>query len=86
MILTRVICRRLLKHAACCALRFELASAGNNIAAKMAIMAMTTSNSIKVNPFAALKFFLMRVWMIPNLSHGAGNRKCENTMNGSPVI
>jgi len=30
------------------------ARAGNNIAAKMAIMAITTSNSIKVNPLGLL--------------------------------
>jgi hypothetical protein len=30
---------------------FALASAGSNIAAKMAMMAITTNSSIKVNPF-----------------------------------
>ncbi len=33
-----------------CAFCLALAKAGSSIAAKIAIMAMTTSNSIKVNP------------------------------------
>jgi hypothetical protein len=33
-----------------CALDFALDKAGNSMAAKIAIMAMTTSNSINVNP------------------------------------
>ena len=33
-----------------CALSFALPSAGNNMAARMAMMAMTTRSSIKVNP------------------------------------
>jgi hypothetical protein len=33
----------------CCAFAFALASAGSSIAARMAMMAMTTSNSINVN-------------------------------------
>ncbi len=42
-------CRRLLAQAVCCALGFALLNAGNNIPAKIAMIAMTTSNSIKVN-------------------------------------
>src|SRR5437899_10659722 len=38
---------------------FALASAGNSIAARIAIMAITTSNSIKVNAF------LGRDWILP---------------------
>ena len=34
-----------------CAFSFAFANAGNNIAARMAMMAITTSNSIKVNAF-----------------------------------
>jgi hypothetical protein len=34
----------------CLALVFARANAGNNSAAKMAMMAMTTSNSIRVKP------------------------------------
>ena len=37
-------------HIALCAFAFDWLNAGNNIAAKIAMMAMTTSNSIKVNP------------------------------------
>ena len=42
-------CLQLLRQEICCALALALASAGNSMAAKMAMMAMTTSNSIKVN-------------------------------------
>lgn len=41
-------CLRLLMHLALWALNFALDSAGNNMAARMAIIAITTSNSIKV--------------------------------------
>src|ERR1017187_2226356 len=43
-------CLRPLTHAICCARALADASAGNNIAARMAIIAMTTSSSIRVNP------------------------------------
>jgi len=39
------------------AFSLAFASAGNNIAASMAMIAMTTSNSIRVNPFLFLIFF-----------------------------
>src|SRR5258707_8647668 len=42
----------LFKQAICCAFCLALARAGNNIAAKMAMMAITTSSSIKVKPLA----------------------------------
>jgi hypothetical protein len=40
------------------AFSLALASAGNNIAARMAMIAMTTSNSIKVNPVEHVLAFL----------------------------
>jgi hypothetical protein len=40
----------LLTQAICCPFRFAPAYAGNNKAARMAMIAMTTSNSINVNP------------------------------------
>jgi hypothetical protein len=40
----------LLKQEIPCARFFAFDNAGNSIAAKMAMMAMTTSSSIKVNP------------------------------------
>src|SRR6185369_11064174 len=43
-----IICRSLLKQEMRCAFSLALARAGNNIAARMAMMAMTTSNSINV--------------------------------------
>src|SRR5579862_4772574 len=42
-------CRKLLKQEICCAFLLAADSAGNNIAARIAMMAMTTSNSISVN-------------------------------------
>src|ERR1700743_1421021 len=45
-----VSCLRLLTQRICCALRLAEESAGNNIAAKIAMMAITTNNSIRVNP------------------------------------
>src|ERR1035437_7950165 len=53
-------CRRLLTHRICCALVLVEASAGNRRAARMAMMAMTTSNSINVNaPAAFLRVFII---------------------------
>src|SRR5664279_3771686 len=45
-----VICLRLLMQLISCAFRFADASAGSSSAARMAMMAMTTSSSIRVNP------------------------------------
>src|SRR5215469_13171359 len=55
MTLAMPICLRLLRQAVCCALRLARLRAGRSIAAKMAMMAMTTNNSIRVKalPFAA---------------------------------
>src|SRR5882724_12944813 len=44
------ICFVLLRQLAARALSLALLNAGNNIAARMAMMAMTTSSSINVNP------------------------------------
>src|SRR4051812_25323022 len=43
-------CLSLLQRVARCAAAFDRASAGSSIAAKSAMMAITTSNSINVNP------------------------------------
>src|ERR1035438_3864274 len=48
------ICRRLLIQEILLDLIFADESAGNSIAAKMAMMALTTSNSISVNPSLSL--------------------------------
>src|SRR5512139_1410141 len=45
-----VICFRLLVQLISCAFRFADDSAGSSSAARTAMMAMTTSNSIRVNP------------------------------------
>ena len=42
----------LLMQLVCLAFCFALLKAGNSMAAKMAIMAITTKSSIKVNPLA----------------------------------
>src|ERR1043165_1245677 len=46
----RLICLLLLRQVTALALALALASAGSNNAARMAIIAITTSNSIKVKP------------------------------------
>src|SRR5881394_483259 len=46
MISPRPICRLLFRHAVVCARIFARLNAGNNIAARIAMMAMTTSSSI----------------------------------------
>ena len=43
-------CFRLFMQEVRCAFCFALAKAGNNMAAKIAMMAMTTNSSINVNP------------------------------------
>src|ERR1019366_7924859 len=50
MKLARVNCLALPMHFVLCEFNLAEASAGNNIAARMAMMAMTTSNSINVKP------------------------------------
>src|SRR5258706_15473426 len=50
MITARPICFVLLRQPAPNARSFALLNAGSSIAARMAMMAMTTSNSIRVNP------------------------------------
>ena len=49
MKLASVICLRLLAQLICCALNFARDNAGKSIAARIAIMAMTTNSSINVN-------------------------------------
>src|ERR1041385_6124436 len=49
MLIAMPHCLRLLAHCALTAADFALLNAGNNIAARMAIMAITTRSSINVN-------------------------------------
>ena len=49
MVIASVSCFRLLVQPIMRAFSFALESAGNNIPARIAMMAMTTSNSINVN-------------------------------------
>ena len=52
MFIPTPIWRRLLAQLARIAFSFELLSDGNNKAARMAIIAITTNNSMSVNPLA----------------------------------
>ena len=56
MIQPVVNCFSLLMHWMPCACALALARAGSSIAARMAMMAMTTSNSMSVNPKGAIPF------------------------------
>src|SRR5947209_19733737 len=47
-------CRKLFKQAACLALALAFASAGRSIAARMAMIAITTNSSIKVKALLGL--------------------------------
>src|SRR6266404_3051659 len=91
-----VSCFWLLKHVAACALSFALLKAGSNIAARMAIIAITTSNSIRVNaqapgasqqPFGRVERFdsetlgTDRDWV--NIRKGS-NRGCFDLNLGGP--
>src|SRR5690242_14662751 len=49
-------CFMLLVHLICCALLFARERAGSSIAAKMAMMAMTTRSSMRVKPVMRLEF------------------------------
>src|SRR5881394_1985163 len=56
MMIVVVICFTLLRHRACWALALADASAGRSIAARIAMMAITTKSSINVNPWAGVGF------------------------------
>src|SRR5579872_5351183 len=51
------ISRELFKHDVACALSLALLNAGRSMAARMAMIAITTSSSMSVNPTAELAFF-----------------------------
>src|SRR5580698_922449 len=83
-----VNCFKLLRHFtpwACC---LDLASAGSNIAAKIAIIAMTTSNSIRVNALALAALWLRQCGSLaqaqPTIS-GAALPSAPNNQNGFDV-
>src|SRR5258706_1599408 len=75
-ILANCSCFILLRQEMPCALILALAKAGNNMAASIAIMAMTTSSSMRVKPRSGrdwLDFFLLVVFMFHfNSSCGGG--------------
>src|SRR5947208_1231437 len=56
-------CLVLLRHLIWFALDLALASAGSSMAARMAMMAMTTSNSIRVKPCALVVFGTGRIFI-----------------------
>src|SRR5258707_13199148 len=54
----------LLRQEMPCALVLALDKAGNNNPARMAMMAMTTSNSIRVNPRSALNVLIVSLRLV----------------------
>ena len=66
MIQATVICFVLFMQDIACALYFALDNAGNSIAAKIAMIAMTTRSSIKVNPRSRTLFcsFVLFIWFL----------------------
>ena len=64
--LARQNCRMLFKQAAPCALFLALARAGSSSAARIAMIAMTTSNSISVNAFFRQSF----IFFDDTIQHG----------------
>ena len=82
MVEARPTCFMLLTQLMAWAFCFALLKAGSNIAAKIAIIAMTTSNSIKVNPagpFArqAQSVFFAQVLIIANRMFSVADRSGE---------
>jgi len=71
----------LLKQVACVAFNFALAKAGSSSAAKIAMMAMTTSSSIKVKPLRlrCAKFFLSIICISVYLAI-LNNAGCQNLL------
>ena len=57
--MARPICFRLLRQEAWRAFARALLNAGNNMAANMAMMAMTTNNSIRVNNLRCICLYLL---------------------------
>jgi hypothetical protein len=57
LVATPIWCRLLMQEV-CLALVFALLKAGNNMAANMAMMAITTNNSISVKPRALRRLHL----------------------------
>jgi hypothetical protein len=69
------ICFRLLWHVLLRAFSRALAKTGKRIAARMAIIAITTSSSINVNPFEPDGFLMV----IPPLLQGIDTPATHNT-------
>src|SRR5438045_2960972 len=75
-------CLRLLRQLTPCALALALAKLGSNMAARIAMIAMTTNNSIRVKPAFSLTAggFSARLSVIefiefPGLSQGLANNR-----------
>ena len=66
-----LICRKLFRQIDRLALLLVALRTGSNMAARMAMMAMTTSNSIKVNPPAAFCPFMPAWTMLKAARHAA---------------
>src|SRR5438445_6548435 len=63
-----MICLELLMHEIACALIFALLNAGSSIAARMAMIAITTSSSIRVNALICC-FVVIRTINAGNYQH-----------------
>src|SRR5437879_6458428 len=81
----RPTCLRLLTQLMRCARALARASAGSNMAARMAIIAMTTNNSIKVKAAIFLRrFFIELYWFLIWFFIGTGgdslwiHRHCQH--------
>src|SRR6185436_1417034 len=75
MMRERPICFWLFRHAVRCALALDFANAGSNSAARMPMMAMTTSNSIRVNALRGRMLFFIpmalatQIWTLSVARH-----------------
>ena len=81
----RLICRKLFKQVVRLALLFAVLRTGNNKAASMAMMAMTSSNSIRVNPLADLKLFFKQVSSIDTNAKGGASPKMRKSKPGADL-
>ena len=70
-------CRRLLRQAVSVAFSLARLSAGNNIAARIAMMAITTSNSISVKAFPP--------WLKRELATGRAAARLQGTRPSAPL-
>src|SRR6266446_2826598 len=83
MTLAIPICRRLLMHEVCLLRALAFERAGSNNAARIAMIAITTSNSISVNALLALREADFGAGSLPRitLSYAALWRSCSQVLS-----